>query len=91
MLYEVITGVPRSLLMARAFHGTMVFLLLLLLTIPGLGWIYLLGVLVVAALLTYEHLLVKEDDLSRLDAAFFNMNGYISLTIFAFTLVDALV
>jgi len=83
-------GVPRSLLMARAFHGTMVFLLLLLLTIPGLGWIYLLGVVVVAGLLTYEHLLVKEDDLSRLDAAFFNMNGYISLTIFIFTLVDAL-
>lgn len=83
-------GVARSLLMARAFHGVMIFLLLLLLSIKGLGWIYFLGVVVVSALLAYEHLLVKEDDLSRLDAAFFNMNGYISLTIFAFTLMDAL-
>ena len=84
-------GVERSLLHARAFHAVMVFLLALLLSMPGLGWIYLLGVLVVTGLLVYEHLLVKADDLSRLDAAFFNMNGYISVTIFAFTLVDSLI
>ncbi|MDW7644798.1 MAG: UbiA-like polyprenyltransferase [Desulfuromonadales bacterium] len=84
-------GVERSLLLARAFHAVMVFLLALLLSMPGLGWIYLLGVLVVTGLLVYEHLLVKADDLSRLDAAFFNMNGYISVTIFAFTLVDSLI
>jgi 4-hydroxybenzoate polyprenyltransferase len=46
---------------------------------------------VVAGLLVYEHMLVKPSDLSRLDAAFFNMNGYISVTIFLFTLFDALV
>jgi 4-hydroxybenzoate polyprenyltransferase len=40
-------------------------------------------------LIAYEHQLVKPDDLSRLDAAFFNMNGYISVTIFLFTLADA--
>jgi len=56
----------------------------------GLGWIYFVGVLIVAGLLIYEHSLVKPDDLSRLDAAFFNMNGYISVTIFLFTLIDAL-
>ncbi|MCP3176320.1 putative 4-hydroxybenzoate polyprenyltransferase [Desulfuromonas sp. KJ2020] len=84
-------GVERSLLLARSFHAVMVFLLALLLSMPGLGWIYLLGVLVVTGLLFYEHLLVKADDLSRLDAAFFNMNGYISVTIFVFTLVDSLV
>jgi len=84
-------GVERSLLLARAFHAVMVFLLALLLSMPGLDWIYLLGVLVVTGLLVYEHLLVKADDLSRLDAAFFNMNGYISVTIFAFTLLDSLV
>ncbi|BCA78373.1 UbiA-like polyprenyltransferase [Desulfuromonas sp. AOP6] len=84
-------GVERSLLLSRAFHAVMVFLLALLLSVPGLGWIYLLGVLVVTGLLVYEHLLVKADDLSRLDAAFFNMNGYISVTIFAFTLLDSLV
>ncbi len=56
----------------------------------GLGWIYLLGVAVVAALLVYEHRLVKPGDLSRLDAAFFNMNGYVSVAIFLFTLARAL-
>ena len=49
-----------------------------------------LKVAVVAGLLLYEHMLVRPDDLSRLDAAFFNMNGYISVTIFLFTLADAL-
>jgi 4-hydroxybenzoate polyprenyltransferase len=84
-------GIEGSFLLVRAFHTTMVFLLLLLPLGAALGWVYLLGVAVVAGLLIYEHLLVRPDDLSRLDAAFFNMNGYISVTIFAFTLVDALV
>jgi len=84
-------GVKRSFLIARVFHMTMVVLLLLLLFSNGLGMIYLFGVLVVAGLLVYEHMLVCPEDLSRLDAAFFNMNGYISVTIFFFTLVDALV
>ena len=39
-------------------------------------------------LLLYEHSLVKEDDLSKLDMAFFNMNGYISVTVFLFTFID---
>ncbi len=69
----------------------MVLLLLILSFSEGLGAIYLLGVVVVTGLLLYEHLLVRPDDLSRLDAAFFNMNGYISVTIFLFTLADALV
>ena len=51
---------------------------------------YLAGVLIAAALLIYEHLLVKPDDLSRIDMAFFNMNGYISITLFLFTLLDYL-
>jgi len=84
-------GIERSFQVARAFHLLMVVLLLLLLFSPGLGWIYLVGVGVVSALLVYEHRLVRPDDLSRLDAAFFNMNGYISVTIFLFTLTDALV
>ena len=84
-------GVPRSLWLVRGFHAIMVFLLLLLLIGTGLGWIYLLGVAVVAGLLVYEHRLVRPDDLSKLDAAFFNMNGYISVVIFLFTLIDAVV
>ena len=84
-------GIERSFLIVRLFHLVMVCLLLLLVVSKGLGFIYLLGVVVVTGLLIYEHLLVRPDDLSRLDAAFFNMNGYISVTIFLFTLVDALV
>jgi 4-hydroxybenzoate polyprenyltransferase len=56
-----------------------------------LGWLYYAGVAVISALIAYEHQLVKADDLSQLNAAFFNMNGYISVTIFLFTLADALV
>jgi len=84
-------GIERSFLIVRGFHVMMVALLLALVFSRGLGAIYLVGVMVVAGLLIYEHLLVRPDDLSRLDAAFFNMNGYISVTIFLFTLVDALV
>ena len=84
-------GVERSFQITRLFHVVMVALLLLLFFSKGLGVLYLLGVMVVAGLLLYEHRLVRPNDLSRLDAAFFNMNGYISMTIFLFTLADALV
>ena len=82
-------GVEKSFLLVRIFHALMLLFLLLVLPGSGLGWIYLSGVLVVSGLLLYEHSLVKPDDLSKLDAAFFNMNGYISVTIFVFALVDA--
>ena len=84
-------GAAGAIRLVRIFHVIMVLLLLLLLIGTSLGWIYFVGVLVVTGLLIYEHSLVKADDLSRLDAAFFNMNGYISVTIFLFSLVDALV
>jgi 4-hydroxybenzoate polyprenyltransferase len=84
-------GKEKSFLLVRSFHGLMLLFLLLVLPGSGLGWIYFCGVIVVAGLLAYEHMLVKPDDLSKLDAAFFNMNGYISVTIFIFTLIDALV
>jgi 4-hydroxybenzoate polyprenyltransferase len=53
-----------------------------------LGWLYWLGVAVVAALLAYEHSLVKPGDLRRLDAAFFTVNGVISAVFFAFVLAE---
>lgn len=83
-------GVERSIQLVRVFHVIMVLLLLLLLAGTSLGAVYFVGVLVVTGMLIYEHRLVKADDLSKLDAAFFNMNGYISVTIFLFTLADAL-
>ena len=56
----------------------------------GLGILYWVGVLVVAGLLVYEHSLVSPDDLSRLDVAFFNVNGYIAVILFAAVLAGAL-
>ncbi len=84
-------GVERAFQITRLFHVVMILLLLMLFFSKGLGLIYLLGVFVVAGLLIYEHMLVSPEDLSRLDAAFFNMNGYISVTIFLFTLADAVI
>jgi 4-hydroxybenzoate polyprenyltransferase len=83
-------GVRRAILLGKLLHGAMIALLLLLPLGLPLGWLYYAGVVVISALIAYEHRLVRPDDLSRLDAAFFNMNGYISVTIFAFTLADAL-
>jgi 4-hydroxybenzoate polyprenyltransferase len=53
-----------------------------------LGWMSLIGISVVAGLLAYEHRLVKADDLSRVDAAFFTVNGYVSVLFFLFLGLD---
>ncbi len=81
-------GAQRAILLARLLHVLMILLLLLLVLLAPLGKIYLGGVFLVAVLLVYEHRLVRADDLSRLDTAFFTMNGYISVSIFVFTLID---
>jgi 4-hydroxybenzoate polyprenyltransferase len=57
----------------------------------GFGIWYFIGVAVAAGILAYEHQLVKPGNLSRLDAAFFTMNGVMSVTVFAFALLDRLV
>ncbi len=54
----------------------------------GLGWISMLGVGAIAALLAYEHRLVKPDDFSHVNAAFFTVNGYISVLFFVFWALD---
>jgi 4-hydroxybenzoate polyprenyltransferase len=56
-----------------------------------LGWPYWFGVAIMAALLAYEHLLVRPDDLSKLDVAFFDINGYISVVIFLTTAAAVLI
>jgi 4-hydroxybenzoate polyprenyltransferase len=84
-------GSARAILVAKIFHGLMIALLAIIPLGVPLGWIYYLGLAVISGLIAYEHQLVKPGDLSKLDAAFFNMNGYISVTIFAFTLLDALI
>ena len=75
---------------ARMLHLTTVALLIAAGLGLSVGWWYWLGVAVVAALLLYEHLLVRPGDLRRLDAAFFTMNGVISIAFLVFVLLDVL-
>jgi 4-hydroxybenzoate polyprenyltransferase len=83
-------GISGALWVARAFHVVMLLLLIALLMAFGLGKLALAGVLVVAVLLVYEHSLVSADNLSRLNAAFFTMNGVISVVFFGFVAADML-
>ncbi len=84
-------GIRPSLWIARLFHIITIALLLSILRIFDLSAIYFLGVLIAAGLMLYEHTLIKPSDLSKLDIAFFNMNGYISITVFVFTLFNYLI
>jgi len=86
----VVFGRRGALAIARGLHVVTVASLAAVGTAVPVGWLYALGVCVAAALLLYEHSLVRGDDLSRLDAAFFTMNGVISLTFFGFVLVERL-
>jgi 4-hydroxybenzoate polyprenyltransferase len=83
-------GIRRALWVARAFHVIMLGLLVALLWSFGLGKVAVAGVAVVAALLAYEHSLVSADDLSKLNAAFFTLNGVISVLFFVFVAGDLL-
>jgi 4-hydroxybenzoate polyprenyltransferase len=83
-------GIPTALWIARAFHILMLLLLLALVVVFGLGKLAVLGVLIVAALLAYEHSLVSAHDLSKLNAAFFTMNGVISVVFLFFVAADLL-
>lgn len=90
-------GLARSLVIARVVHLSMVGVALYFGFAAGLlqgvnplawswaGWLYLAGWAVVAGLLHYEHSLLSPTDMSRLNAAFFNVNGYISIVYFLFT------
>jgi 4-hydroxybenzoate polyprenyltransferase len=68
----------------------MLFLLIGFVVAFGLGKLAVLGVVAVALLLVYEHSLISSDDLSRLDAAFFTMNGVIAVVFFVFVAADLL-
>jgi 4-hydroxybenzoate polyprenyltransferase len=83
-------GIPAALWIARAFHLLMLILLVALLPAFGLGRLALAGVIAVTLLLLYEHSLVKPTDLSKLNAAFFTMNGVISVVFTIFIAADLL-
>ena len=83
-------GIHSALWVARIFHLLMLGLLVALVVAFGLGKLAAVGVLAVAMLLAYEHSLVRHDDLSKLNAAFFTMNGVISVVFFLFVAGDLL-
>jgi 4-hydroxybenzoate polyprenyltransferase len=81
-------GAERAFLIARTMHVAMVAELIALVVLFHLGPIALVGIVAVAALLLWEHLMVSPTDLSRLNAAFFTMNGVISVIFFVFVAAD---
>lgn len=83
-------GIAGALLAARVLHVLMVACLVMLVWTLALGWLALAGVGAAAALLAYEHSLVKPHDLSRVNAAFFTMNGWVSVLFFVFWAADIL-
>jgi 4-hydroxybenzoate polyprenyltransferase len=84
-------GIGNALWIARGFHLSMLVLLIALAWIFHLGVLTMAGVFVVLLLLAYEHSLVSKNDLSKLNAAFFTMNGIISVIFFVFLALDLLV
>jgi 4-hydroxybenzoate polyprenyltransferase len=83
-------GESRAILLAKLLHGVTIPALALFGYGMGFGLWYYAGLVVAAAILVYEHSLVRPGDLSRLDAAFFTMNGIMSVTVFLFALADRL-
>ncbi|MGA2713923.1 MAG: UbiA-like polyprenyltransferase [Bryobacteraceae bacterium] len=91
-LYSVprLVGIGKALIIARALHILMIVSLLMLVWQLHLGMLSVVGVAAVACLLIYEHGIVKADDLSRVNAAFFTMNGWVSVLFFVFWAADIL-
>ncbi|RMG57792.1 MAG: 4-hydroxybenzoate octaprenyltransferase [Deltaproteobacteria bacterium] len=91
-LYSIprVLGPARALLVSRLFHVVTVLLLLAVARVFSLGWLYLVGVGFCAILLAYEQSLVKPDDFSKVNVAFFTVNGYVSISFCLFTFLDIL-
>ena len=84
------SGIGNALWIARLFHLLMLLLLAVLVWSFGLGTFAVAGIIAVFLLLAYEHSLVSKDDLSKLNAAFFAMNGIIAVVFFVFLALDLL-
>ncbi|MGC4376288.1 UbiA-like polyprenyltransferase [Fictibacillus sp. Mic-4] len=84
-------GIPRALMISRCFHViTFIAYLSLGWITPELGWIYFIGVIVSGGLMIYEHSIISPNNLSKVNVAFFNMNGILSVAMFIFSLGDLL-
>jgi 4-hydroxybenzoate polyprenyltransferase len=84
-------GISGALVISAALHAVTLAALVALASAGALGLPYWVGVGIVAVLLVYEHAIVRPTDLSRLNAAFFTLNGYVSVVFFVATLTDVLV
>lgn len=84
-------GVAKSLKIAQAFHIVTAVGFIALLLMSDLGWWYIAGMIIAYLILFYEHHIVSPGDLSRLQTAFFTMNGVLSIVVFSFTLIDLVV
>jgi 4-hydroxybenzoate polyprenyltransferase len=81
-------GVARALLTSRLLHAAMFATLVWIYFLTGLRWLGLIGIIATAALLVYQHRLVRADDLSRLNMAFFTTNAYVSVILFVTIAAD---
>ncbi len=81
-------GIPAALRLSSISHAITIILLAVLGYLLGLSWPYWVGLAAVFALLAWEHTLVHPDDLSRIDLAFFNINSYVSITLFLSILIS---
>ena len=84
-------GKSNALIVSRVMHSLMIVLMIAAGAMSNLHLFYFLGVLIVSGLIIYEQTLVKPDDLSKVNLAFFTLNGWISVTLFVFVLLDRLV
>jgi 4-hydroxybenzoate polyprenyltransferase len=83
-------GITPAFWIARVMHVGMLGMLCWLMVLFGLGKVAVLGVVVVGALLLYEHLIISPGDMRRMNAAFFTLNGVISVVFFGFVAADVL-
>jgi len=84
-------GIRPALYTSAILHVLMLGLLVTVARLENLGWVAMAGLIAVACLLTYEHALVKPSDLSRVNAAFFTVNGYVSVLFFVTWATDILI
>jgi 4-hydroxybenzoate polyprenyltransferase len=84
-------GIRRALTMARVLHVITAVGFISLIVVTELSWWYLAGTLIASVILFYEHRLVKPHDLSKLNTAFFTMNGILSVVVFVFAFIDLVV
>ena len=84
-------GIGRALIIARVIHAAMFIVLVMFFATGGFGWIGFIGVLATGTLLVYQHSIVRANDLSRLNAAFFTTNAFVSIILFVTMSTDAFV